>query len=56
MTNTGYSNEETARAYEKRGNCENYIKESKYDMNVGSLYIEILWANEAVFQLMMLAY
>ena len=56
MTNTGYSNEETARAYEKRGNCENYIKESKYDMNVGSLLLKSFWANEAVFQLMMLAY
>jgi hypothetical protein len=56
VTNTGYSNEETARAYEKRGNCENYIKESKYDMNVGSLLLKSFWANEAVFQLMMLAY
>ena len=56
VTNTGHSNEETARAYEKRGNCENDIKESKYDMNVGSLVLKSFWANEAVFQLMMLAY
>ena len=55
-TNTDFSNEEAARGYEKRGNCENYIKESKYDMNVGSLLLKSFWANEAVFQLMMLAY
>ena len=56
VTNTGRSMEETARSYEKRGNCENYIKESKYDMNVGSLLLKSFWANEAVFQLMMLTY
>ena len=56
VTNTTFSNEATARGYEKRGNCENYIKESKYDMNVGSLLLKSFWANEAVFQLMMLAY
>ena len=28
VTNTAFSNKETARGYEKRGNCENYIKES----------------------------
>ena len=56
VTNTDFSNEEAARGYEKRGNCENYIKESKYDMSVGSLLLKSFWANEAVFQLMMLAY
>ncbi len=42
--------------YEKRGNCENYIKEAKYDMAVGHLLLKSFWANEAIFQLMMLAY
>lgn len=42
--------------YEKRGNCENYIKESKYDMNVGNLILHSFWANESIFQLMMLTY
>lgn len=42
--------------YERRGNCENYIKESKYDMNIGSLKMKDFWANEAFFQLMMLVY
>jgi hypothetical protein len=56
VTNTEYSNSETARGYEKRGNCENYIKEVKYDMNVGSLLLKSFWANEAIFQFMMLAY
>lgn len=56
VTNTNCSGEETARGYEKSGNCENYIKEAKYDMSVGSLLLKSFWANEAVFQLMMLAY
>ena len=42
--------------YQKRGNCENYIKEAKYDMAVGHLLLKSFWANEAIFQLMMLAY
>ncbi|MBP1523161.1 transposase [Salmonella enterica subsp. enterica serovar Worthington] len=41
--------------YEKRGN-ENYIKEAKYDMAVGHLLLKSFWANEAVFQMMMLSY
>ena len=43
-------------AYEKRGNAENYIKEAKYDMAVGHLLLQSFWANEAIFQLMMLTY
>jgi hypothetical protein len=43
-------------SYEKRGNCENYIKEVKYDMAVGLLLLKSFWANEAVIQMMMLAY
>ncbi len=42
--------------YEKRGNCEDYIKEAKYDMAVGHLLLQSFWANEAIFQWMMLAY
>ena len=57
LINTVFSNEYTARSYdEKRGNCENYIKESKYDRNVGRLLLKSFWANEAGFQLMLLAY
>jgi len=48
------SSEEVVLFYEKRGNCENYIKKSKYDMNVGNLILHSFWANEAIFQLMML--
>jgi hypothetical protein len=48
--------EEVVIFYEKRGNCENYIKEAKYDMAVGHLLLQSFWANEAIFQLMMLAY
>lgn len=56
VTNTDLTSEEVVIGYEKRGNCENYIKEAKYDMNVGHLLLKSFWANEAVFQLMMLAY
>lgn len=56
VTNTNLESEKVVIGYEKRGNCENYIKEAKYDMNVGHLLLKSFWANEAVFQLMMLAY
>lgn len=42
--------------YKKRGNCENYIKEAKYDMNVGTMILNSFWANEAIFQIQMLVY
>jgi len=56
VTNTEQSSEEVVEFFEKRGNCENYIKETKYDMAVGHLLLQSFWANEAIFQLMMLAY
>lgn len=42
--------------YKKRGNCENYIKEAKYDMNVGTMLLNSFWANEAIFQIQMMVY
>ncbi len=56
ITNTEQSSEEVVDFYEKRGNCENYIKEANYDMAVGHLLLQPFWANEAICQLMMLAY
>jgi len=56
VTNTELPPEKVVIAYEKRGNAENYIKEAKYDMAVGHLLLQSFWANEAIFQLMMLAY
>jgi hypothetical protein len=56
VTNTELSSEEVIDFYQKRGNCENYIKEAKYDMAVGRLLLKSFWSNEAIFQLMMLAY
>lgn len=56
VTNTTWGLEDTVKFYEKRGNCENYIKETKYNMNIGSLKMKSFWANEAFFQLMMLVY
>lgn len=41
--------------YEKRGNAEYCIKEAKYDMAVDHLLLKSYWANEAIFQLMMMA-
>jgi hypothetical protein len=56
VTNTELPSEKVVIAYEKRGNAENYIKEAKYDMAVGRLLLKSFWANEAIFQLMMLSY
>jgi hypothetical protein len=56
VTNTELPSEKVAISYEKRGNAENYIKEAKYDMAVGHLLLKSSWANEAVFQMMMLSY
>ena len=56
VTNTELSSEEVVNFYQNRGNCENNIKEAKYDMAVGQLLLKSFWANEAVFQLMMLTY
>ncbi len=56
VTNTDLRSERVVITYEKRGNAENYIKEAKYDMYVGHLILKSFWANEAVFQMMMLSY
>ena len=56
VTNTEMPSENIVIAYEKRGNAENYIKEAKYDMAIGHLLLQSFWANEAIFQLMMLSY
>jgi len=42
--------------YEKRGNSENHIKESKYDFSVKSITLNSFWGNQALFQLQMMAY
>ena len=56
VTNTELPSEKVIITYEKRSNAENYIKEAKYDMAVGHLLLQSFWANEAIFQLMMLTY
>ena len=56
VTNAELPSEKVVISYEKRGNAENYIKEAKYDMAVGHLLLRSFWANEAVFQTMMLSY
>ncbi|MFC1562556.1 IS1380 family transposase [candidate division KSB1 bacterium] len=42
--------------YRKRGNAENYIKEQKYDLNIGKLNTDSFWANQAIFQFMIICY
>jgi len=56
VTNTDLESEAVVVSYEKRGNAENYIKKAKYDMSVDHLLLKSFWANETVFQMMMLAY
>jgi len=56
VTHTEMASEKVVVAFEKRGNAENYIKEAKYDMAVGHLLLKSFWANEAIFQMMMLAH
>jgi len=56
VTNSELPSEKVVISYEKRGNSENYIKEAKYDMAVGHLLLKSFWANETVFQMMMLSY
>ena len=56
VTNLDRSPKEGIALYDQRGPCENYIKEAKYDMAVGHLLLQSFWANEAVFQLMMMIY
>jgi len=51
VTNIEIKANEAVDFYKKRGTCENYIKESKYDMNVGTMILKSFWANEAIFQI-----
>jgi hypothetical protein len=46
VTNTELSSVEVVEFYEKRGNCENYIKEAKYDMAVGHLLLQSFWSSQ----------
>lgn len=56
VTNLDITAIEGFELYKKRAKCENYIKESKYDMNIGTLILNSFWANEAIFQIQMLVY
>lgn len=56
VTNLEVNANEAVDFYKKRGTCENYIKESKYDMNIGTMLLKSFWANEAIFQIQMFVY
>jgi hypothetical protein len=56
VTNLELSANEILDFYKERGNCENYIKEAKYGMNVGTMLLNSFWANEAIFQIQMIVY
>jgi len=55
-TNICWEPQETVWFYEKRGNCENYIKEMKNDMGLGNQLVNSFWANEAILQFQILAF
>ncbi len=45
VTNAEMSSKKIVIVYEKRGNAENYIKETRYDLAVGHLLLQSFWAN-----------
>ena len=56
VTNINYDPKKLVYFYRKRGNAENYIKEQKYDLNIGKLNTDSFWANQAIFQFTILCY
>lgn len=56
VTNINDDPKKLVHFYHKRGNAENYIKEQKYDLNIGKLNTDSFWANQAIFQFMILCY
>ena len=56
VTNINDDPKKLVHFYHKRGNTENYIKELKYDINIGKLNTDSFWANQAIFQFMILCY
>ena len=49
VNNNTWDLADTVKLYEKSGNFENYIKETKNDINMGSLKMKFFWANELFF-------
>lgn len=43
VVNVTWGLSDIVKFYEKRGNCENYIKETKYNMNIGSLTMMLVY-------------
>lgn len=56
VTNLELNDNEAVNFHKKRATCKNYIKESKYDMNIGTLLLNSFCANEVIFQIQMLVY
>jgi len=56
VTNLDVDPKELILFYHKRGDAENYIKELKYDLNIGKLITDSFWANQAIFQFTILCY
>jgi len=56
VTNIIEDSEKLVHFYHKRGNAENYIKELKYDFNIGKLNTSSFWANQAILQFLILCY
>jgi len=56
VTNINNAPNKLVKFYHKRGNAENYIKEQKYDLNIGKLITDSFRANQAIFQFTILCY
>jgi len=56
VTNLNLSAQELWRSYRGRADCENRIKELKYDFGAESFCMRNFWATEAALQLVMLAF
>lgn len=56
VTNTELSARLVQRTYDDRADCENRIRELKYDYGIEGFAMKSLWATEAAFRLVMLAY
>ena len=56
VTNLDLSAEEIWKLYQTRADCENRIKELKYDFGADQFCLKSFWATEAAFRFIMIAY
>jgi hypothetical protein len=56
VTNLNLSGDQIWRLYKSRADCENRIKELKYDFGIEQFCLKSFWATEAAFRFIMVAY